>query len=227
MDENEYIYEIINNENDAKLCAQLLAEEFCISNPITIFDQIKPTVFYNETSWPTMKDVYEEHLSFLVRVRSTGEIVGAVAAGDLYLQHERKRLSTNQSNILPSKIPVGDLIDELDESFISKDFGEELKANTVLHIVLCAVRSQYSKFGIASRFRQVISDYARNTRGFQYLLLQATHPATRHIYVNKMNGKEVTIIDPTTWIWKKNSNGLLNPYKDYKGGLIPNILVKL
>jgi len=75
--------------------------------------------------------------------------------------------------------------------------------------------------------REIVCNNACNKKGFQYLLVQTTNQATRHIYLNKMNGKEVTIIDPTTWIWKNKDNELLYPYKDYKGGLIPNILVKL
>jgi hypothetical protein len=39
MSDKEYVYEIISNETDALFCAQLIAEEFCTHNPITIFDQ--------------------------------------------------------------------------------------------------------------------------------------------------------------------------------------------
>ena len=38
----------------------------------------------------------------------------------------------------------------------------------------------------------------------------------------------MTVIDPTTWIWKKTKNNeLVYPYRNYKGGLIPNILIQL
>ncbi|CAF4134511.1 unnamed protein product, partial [Rotaria sp. Silwood1] len=56
---------------------------------------------------------------------------------------------------------------------------------------------------------------------------QPAHPATQQLYVNKMSGQIVTIVDPTTWLWKKKDDGLSRPYKDYKGGLIPNILINL
>jgi hypothetical protein len=225
MSDNEYIYEIINNENDARYCAQLIAEEFSAYNPITLFDQITSSCFFDQCSWPLMKDTLPEHLSFLARHRSTGEIVGAVIACDLYLQHQKKHLC-DTSNILHT-IAVDDLLEEMDQFFISRDFGQELKANMVLHITLCAVRVQHSGKGIAGQMRQALCDYAREKKGFQYILVQVTNQATRHIFVNKMGGKEVTVIDPTTWIWKKKDKGLLYPYKDYKGGVIPNILVKL
>jgi hypothetical protein len=225
MSDSEYIYEIIDNDNDARYCAQLIAEEFSAHNPITIFDQITPTHFYDSVSWPLMKDMFMEHLSFLARLRSTGEIIGATIAGDLYLGHQKKHSCDTEN--LENKIPVNDLLDEMDNSFISRDFGQELKPNMVLHITVGAVRAQHSNKGVASQIRKLMSDNARNKRGFQYLLVQTTNPATRHIYLNKMNGKEVTIVDPTTWIWKKKGDELLYPYKDYKGGLIPNILIKL
>jgi hypothetical protein len=221
MADSEYIYEIINNDNDARYCAQLIAEEFSAYNSVTLFDQITPTQFYDACSWPLIKDMLSEHLSFLARHRLTGEIIGAIIAGDLYLQH-----LDNTANHLHT-IPFDDLLDEMDHLFISRDFGQELKANMVLHVVLCAVRVQHSGKGVASQMRKIICDYAHNKKGFQYLLVQTTSPATRHIYLNKMNGKEVTTIDPTTWIRKKKDDELLYPYKDYKGGLIPNILVKL
>jgi hypothetical protein len=50
---------------------------------------------------------------------------------------------------------------------------------------------------------------------------------TQHIYLNTMDGKDVTIIDPTTSIQKKKGDELLCSYKDCKSGSIPNILVKL
>jgi hypothetical protein len=42
-----------------------------------------------------------------------------------------------------------------------------------------------------------------------------------------MGGKELTIIDPTTWQWKKKVDRLLYPYNDYKDEFIANILIKL
>ena len=222
---HEYIYEVIDNETDAHYCAQLIAEEFLAHNPISVFDQITPTRFFNTCSWPLMKDMFSERLSFLARHRSTGEIVGVIIAGDLYLQHQRKQLCNTSNDA--HDIPVDDLIEELDDLFISRDFGQELKPNMVLHIAMCAVRVQHSSKGIGSQIRKVVCDYARDQKGFHYILVQATNPSTRHIFVNKMGGKEVTGIDPTTWIWKKKTDELFYPYKDYKGGSIPNILIKL
>jgi hypothetical protein len=225
MSDSEYIYEIIINDNDACYCAQLIAEEFSAHNPITLFDQITPKHFYHACSWPLMKDMLTEHLSFLARLRSTGEIIAATIAGDLYLQHQKKHVSDTSN--YSTRIPVDDLLNEMDHLFISQDFGEELKENMVLHVALGAVRAEHSGKGIASEMRKIMCENAREKKGFEYLLVQTTSPATRHIYLNKMNGKEVTTIDPTTWIWKKESEGFTYPYKDYKGGSIPNILVKL
>ncbi|CAF0865874.1 unnamed protein product [Rotaria sordida] len=225
MTKNEYTYEIIDNETDARYCAQLIAEEFSAHNPITYFEQITPTYFFHESSWPLMKDMFPEHLSFLVRYRSTGEIIGALIAGDLYLQHEKQQLN-DISNMLHS-IPIDNLLEEMDNLFVSRDFRQELKSNMVLHIQMLAIRIQHSGEGIGNQMIKAVCDNACNKKGFQYVLAQVTNDATRHIFLNKMGGKEVTIIDPTTWIWKKKDDEFICPYKDYKGGLIPNILIKL
>ncbi|UJR23950.1 hypothetical protein I4U23_026918 [Adineta vaga] len=72
-----------------------------------------------------------------------------------------------------------------------------------------------------------LCNYARDQRGFQYAFVQTTHPATRNIFVKKMNGEEKTIVDPATWIWKKKDDGLSCPFKDYVGEPTVNVLIKL
>lgn len=221
MPDNEYIYEIITNENDARCAAQLIAEEFSAYNPITCFDRISSEQFYRYCSWPIMQRTWSEGLSMLARQQSNGEIIAATIAGDLYLQHQ------SESSQGASAIAVDDLLNEMDHVFIAKDFGQELRMNLVLHVTLGAVRNAHAGKGIASEMRKLICENARDRRGFEYLLVQTTSPATRHIYLNKMNGKEVTIVDPTTWMWKNSDDQITYPYQNYQGGLIPNILVKL
>ncbi|CAF0742080.1 unnamed protein product [Adineta ricciae] len=224
MSDEEYVYEVISNENDALFCARLIAEEFCASNPITVFDGVKTDCFFQDVSWLLMQDMLEEGLSFLARHRSSGEIVGAVVAGDLYIHHQKYAYDPSSA---PQSIPASDLLDEMDHLFVTRDFQQELKANLVLHITVAAVRRQHSGKNVAYQMNVAMCDYARNRHGFQYAFVQVTNPATRHIYVDKMNGIEVTIVDPTSWVWKKKHEGSFCPYKDYQGGLIPNILIKL
>lgn len=224
MADGDYIYEILSNDDDARACAQLLAEEFTAHNPITRFDQIDVQQFFEQCSWPLVQSVYPEHLSIIARNPSNGEIIAATIAHDLYLQHERQNQSSTQ---LLSTIPVDHLLNEMDELFINRDFGQELKKNQVLHIALSAIRHEYSGQNITSRMSEKLCEYARDERGFKYALVQVTNPATRHIYVKKLRGKEVTLFDPTTWIWKKNDQESLCPYKEYQGGIIPNILLEL
>ncbi|CAF1591099.1 unnamed protein product [Rotaria magnacalcarata] len=225
MTDSEYVYEIIDNEIDARYCAKLLAEEFSAHNPLTIFDRTTPACFFDECSWPLTELLFPERLSFLVRHRSTMEIIGAVVAGDVYSQHETESVCDTSHSL--HSIPLDDLLEEMYNLFVTRDFGQELKPNLVLYIEMCAVRAEYAGKGIANQLRKAVCDYARDQRGFQYAFVQVTNDATRHIFLNKMNGKEVTIIDPTTWVWKQENNEPICPYKDYKGGSIPNILVKL
>ncbi|CAF3706857.1 unnamed protein product [Rotaria socialis] len=225
MTDSEYVYEIIDNEADARYCAKLFAEEFSAHNPLTVFERATPTCLFDECSWPLTELLFPERLSFLVRHRSTMEIIGALLACDLYLQHETESVCDTSNRV--HNVPLDDLLEEMCNLFVTRDFGQELKLNLVLYIEMCAVRAEYAGKGIANQLRKTACDYARDQRGFQYGLVQVTNDATRHIFLNKMNGKEVTIIDPTTWVWKYENNEPIRPYKDYKGGSIPNILVKL
>jgi hypothetical protein len=224
MTDDEYAYEIINNERDARLCAQLIAEEFATRHPITIFDRITTRSFFDEYSWPLLANVLDEQLSFLARHRPSDEIIGAVIVGDLYLSQQKYPYDISHP---PKVIPVHDLYDELNDAFIRRDFDQELKPNTVLQIMVTAVRSEHTGNGVASQLHVLMCDRARDTKGFRYAFVQATNPIVRHIYVNKMNGKELTIIDPTKWRWKKQNDRLLYPYNNYKDDVITNILIKL
>jgi hypothetical protein len=224
MADAEYTYEIIDNERDARLCAQLIAEEFTNRHPITVFDRVTTRSFFDQYSWPLLANVLDERLSFLARHRPSGEIIGAVVAGDLYLFQGKYPYDISHP---PKVIPVSDLYDELDHLFIHRDFDQELKPNMVLQIPIVAVRSEHTGNGVASQLHAIMCDRARDTKGFQYAFVRATNPILRHIYVNKMGGKELTIIDPTTWQWKKKVDRLLYPYNDYKDEFIANILIKL
>ncbi|CAF4908351.1 unnamed protein product [Rotaria sp. Silwood1] len=223
-DSHEYVYEVIDNKTDAHTCAQLIAEEFAAHEPISVFDQITPQSFFDEVSWPSITEILDERLSFLARHRSSGEIIAAIFASDLFLAHETRPYKASDP---PAAIPFIDLLDEMVDSFVRQDFSQELKPNMVLHIMVGATRAHHSGKGVASRLRAAMCNHARDTKGFQYALVQVSNPATRHIYTKKLGGKELTIIDPRTWMWKKKDDGLSCPYKDYNGESIPNILIKL
>ncbi|CAF1431417.1 unnamed protein product [Adineta ricciae] len=223
MNSDEYTYELIDNEDDARTCAQLVADEFVAVNSMVILDRLNPQSMFDEDTWPTMLEMFHERLSFLARHRQSGEIVAAISACDLYLAQKRHPYDPSSA---PSAIPYFDLLEDLDNIFIHHDFQQELKPNMVLQIVIGATRVEHSGKGIATRLRTVLCEYARDKRGFQYALAQTTNEATRHIYVDKMGGIPLTTIDPKTWIWKKKGDQV-RPYKDHTGIPIPNILIKL
>ena len=52
---HEYVYEVIDNETDARTCAQLMAEEFSLHEPICVFSHITPEYFFEEVSYPLIK----------------------------------------------------------------------------------------------------------------------------------------------------------------------------
>ncbi|CAF4569618.1 unnamed protein product, partial [Rotaria sp. Silwood2] len=185
---------------------------------------MSPQYFFQEVSWPLITRALKEHLSFLARHRASGEIIGAIFAHDIYMARKEHPYNATSS---PATIPFVDLLDEMDHIFVCQDFGQELKPNMVLQITTGATRAAHCGKGVASRLRAAMCDHARDTKGFQYALVQVSNPATRHIYTKKMGGKELTIIDPRTWMWKKKDDGLSRPYKNYEGGSIPNILIKL
>ncbi len=88
----------------------------------------------------------------------------------------------------------------------------------ILYTAAGATRYEQSSKSIAAKLRARVCD----TKGFQYAFVKTSHPATRYIYTNTMNGKRMTILDPATQLWKKKGD-----VKHYKGEPIVNILVEL
>lgn len=220
---DEYVYELIDNEADARACAHLIAEEFVQHNPIAVFDQVSAEEFFNERSWPIIMEVFDERLSFLARHCYSNEIVGAITAGDLFLYNQNHPYNKFG---MPSTIPHCDLLEEMANQFITNDFKQELVPRLVLHISVGATREQHSRKGVASHLRRILCDYARDIKGFRYAFVQVTNPITKHIYTKKMGAQIVSIIDQTGWAWKKK-NDQLYPYKDYQDGTVLNILLEL
>ena len=223
-DNAEYIYEIIDNASDAQLCAQLLAEAFALDNPMATFHQMSIQQYYDEFMMPILNEVLDERLSFLARCRYSGEIVGVIVACDMYL-HCQKHPHEPTSG--PQKVALSDLMQELKDLFLHRDFGRELKPKLVLHIRVGGTHASHSNKGVATGLRKALCAYARDIRGFQYAFVQVNNEVTRHVYVDKLGGNEMTQFDPSTWLWKKQGDGLSCPYRDYQGGPIPNILVNL
>jgi hypothetical protein len=147
-----------------------------------------------------------------------------IIAGDLFLSCEKHPYDASSP---ASASPWTDLFAEMVDQFVHRDLGQKLKPNMVLAISIVATQSKHTGKGIATQFSTRICDYARDTKGFQYVFVQTTNPATRFIFVNKMNGKEMTILDPASWLWKKKDDGSSRPFKDYKGEPIVNILIQL
>ncbi|CAF1031969.1 unnamed protein product [Rotaria sordida] len=220
---DEYTYELIDNETDALICARLISEEFIQHNPIAVFDKISADDFFHERSWPMMMDVFDERLSFLARHRHSNEIVGAIIAGDLFVHNQNHPYDEFG---IPSTIPHHDLLQDMANQFINYDFNQQLEPYFILHIGLGATRAQHSLKGVACQLRQLLCNYARDIKRFQYAFVQVTNPITKHIYTDKMGAQVVRIIDPTRWAWRKK-NYQLYPYKDYKNGSIYNVLLEL
>jgi len=129
---DEYEIAIIENETDAHLCAKLLAEEFALSNPISVFNRSTAEYLYNTWLWPLMMDALDEKLSFLVRHCPTNEIVAAIIACDLFslcIKHSYDAFSPASND------PWIDLFDEMRDQFVHHDLDQKLKPNMVLGII--------------------------------------------------------------------------------------------
>jgi len=222
---DEYEIGLIENETDARLCAQVLSKEFSSLNPLGIFNKHSTEHLFENWLWPLITEVRDEKLSFLVRYRPTNEIVAAMFATDLFLYEQNQPNGYPQSS---SGNPSADMFAELCHQFIHQDLPHKLESNMVIYLVAGATNSQHAGKGIASRLRSHVCQYAKHVRGFQYAFVQTSNAATRHIYTTKLNGKETSILHPKNWLWKTNDNqdGTC-PFHDYTDEPMVNILVEL
>jgi hypothetical protein len=49
---DEYEINLIENETDARLCTKLIAEEFALSNPLSVFTKTTAQHLYDSWLWP-------------------------------------------------------------------------------------------------------------------------------------------------------------------------------
>ncbi|CAF2123111.1 unnamed protein product [Rotaria magnacalcarata] len=178
---------------------KLAAEEFVLNNPSTIFNQI------------TVETVLEK-----------SEIVATLVASDLYSYCEQY---SHDEPSPSSQDPTAALFSELIHESVHDEFKQELKTNMVLYIVAGATHSKHTGKNLATKLRIHLCNYARDIKGFQYAFIQTMSPATRHIYVKKMNGKEMKIVDLATWQWKKKDDGSSYSFKNYHNEPAVNILI--
>lgn len=222
---DEYSIVPIDNADDARHCAEFLAVEFVRSNPLSICLGSSIEHIFDEWLWPLMIDSLHDKLSFLVRDRQTNEIIAAIVANDMF--HYCEKYPHHPSNF-PSADPVTDFFAETRHDFVKNELGQLLKENLIVNIAAGATKSSYTNRGVAVKLRQYLCEYARDYRGFQYAFVQIAHPATRHIYVNKMNGKITRSLDPGKWFLERISQyDQSSPLKNYHDEPIDNILIEL
>ena len=212
-----YSYEVLTSNEDARVCAELTTDSFTKTNTITMSHGVTTQEHFEKISFPLINKALHQHLSLFARDQTTQEIVGCIIVTDFYLDQLYHQPYTGSYTL-------GYLFEELTEMFIS-NLHEELKPNTILYISLIATKQSQIGKGLATRLSQLACQHARQKHGFRYALVQVTHSATKHIYLKKFNGKVVSEIDPTTWIWKKGGN--IIPYKEWTTEPLPNILFSL
>lgn len=215
---DEYEYCVLKSEEDARICARLLAESYAHTKSFTRFRAANVDDYYTRSVLPRVLSLLPEQLSCFACNRSTGEIVGCVLAGDFYLHRLRFDPSKSGQN------PFDDLINDFDEA-LEQRIGENLEVNIHLRISHTGTKTNLAGKGICTRLTKFVCENARQARGFKYVHVNVTSTATRHIYLNKMNGKITMEINPADWIWKKA--GGTCPFKDYSDEPIANILVVL
>ena len=224
-DNDDYEIVLIDNENDARLCAQVLSKEFSLSNPLVVFNKYKSEHLFENWLWPLMTEVLDEKLSFLVRHRPTNEIVAAMVSTDFFLYQQKHPNEYPKSS---SGRSARDMYADMRHRFIHQDLPHQLESNMVIYLVAGATNSHHAGKGIASRLRSHVCQYAKHVRGFQYAFVQTSNAATRHIYTTKLNGKETSILHPKNWLRKTDDNqDGTYPFQDYDDEPIVNILVEL
>ena len=222
--EQEYSILTIDDELVARQCSRMIAEEFAESNPFSIYCRSTAELLFDDWLWPLMMEVIKQQLSFYVRHNPSGDIVAAVIAQDLYINYKQQ---SSDASFESSRAPVTEFFHRALDEFIEHDLDQSFQCNTILWITAGATRSAHSGKGIAGQLRNHLCNYAKKIRLFQYAFVQTAHPATRHIYLNRMNGEAKSTIHPAKWLWKTVDHTPMYPFQDYQGEPITNILLRL
>ncbi|UJR23951.1 hypothetical protein I4U23_026919 [Adineta vaga] len=128
---DDYEISLIDNETDARLCAELLSKEFATNNPFSIFLRNSAEEIFDTWFWPAITRILNEKLAFLIRDRSTNEIIATIFACDLFLLWQKNPYDDSTP---ASDDADGDFYHEMANRFIRQDLNQELKPNMVLYI---------------------------------------------------------------------------------------------
>ena len=223
MNKDEYSLALVETAEDARQCAQLLAEAFAENNPLSVHRQAKAEDLFEYWLHPAIVDVLEEKLSFLVRHRPTNEVVATAIASDLSLYCEKHPYDPSAP---ASESAAGDFFDEMLDQFVRHEFQQPVRANQVLFISVVGTRSSHAGRGLAEHLAVHLCNYARDQRGFEYAFVQAAHPGTRRIFLEKLHGQATSVVQPATWKWKRMGDGTSCPMQSYPGEPVINVLIR-
>jgi hypothetical protein len=222
-EQHPYLYQLIENEADAEYCARLLSEAFSNDNPLTRFQKMTAEGCYQLFMREATEQAMKEGLAFLVRHQPTGEIVATISGYDMYTSQQQHAYDPNAP---AHEYPIPDLLDEMSADFIQHNLTEPLKPGQVLYVSVGATRLAHSGQGIAKQLRKVLCKHARDVFGFQKAFVIAGNDRTRHIYLRHLGGKELLVVTPNQWCWKKKGDDAF-PFRSFTGNDFSNIVVDL
>ena len=66
--------------------------------------------------------------------------------------------------------------------------------------------------GLATKIHRITLEHCAR-RGFEHAVVEPANPVTYHIYTKKLNGKELSSIDLSTFVLKNGER----PFEDFQG----------
>ncbi|CAF1548662.1 unnamed protein product [Didymodactylos carnosus] len=220
-EDSSYSYEILQSQHIDE-CSHLLTRSFALHNDVVRHANRPQNVIYQYMK-KLVEYLLEEQLSLVAIDKHTKKVVSCLTCGDYY------RCSNNEERQRQSlESPLLCLCMEMEERFTNeyKKF-HQFEKKQILHIYAGATDENLMKKGkwkrLGYKIRRLACEYALK-QGFRLALVEASHPATLHIYIDKLNGKVFTSIQPQKWLWKHHDN---YPYQNYEGEEIPLVIIKL
>ena len=129
--------------------------------------------------------VVKQGLSVIAKDSSSGEVVGCAIGKDFMTD-----MLDGTEAVSPKLYPVFQLLETLDENYQAQ---HSVQPGELLHFLLLGVIKPFANQGIGRILALELHEVAK-THDYQGVIMEATGPISKHIFLNRLNYQEIDAI---------------------------------
>ncbi|KAL6071752.1 hypothetical protein QOT17_005922 [Balamuthia mandrillaris] len=207
-DEN-FIFQVLREE-DADELAPIICETFQNGNPLNrAVKELNAENFMPFCRYTSSHNA-KAGLSFIAREKSSQRIVCFMLGNDLLAPEDETRLKEATPEKKHPLFKIFSLLSALDSAYKQQmqqqQNGEPLKPKQVYHALMGGTIAGFEGKGLGFLTRRLAKELA-SKRGFSELMVEASNPATKHIWIAKLGATVKVSIPYRNFVHEEGEDG--------------------